>query len=223
LSPSLSSKTDQTNENTEEPIDGRCSYPCLFFVDPVEETCLAETAWNEEIGELNDHRNESYGSRISIDNGIDYEDRNSSISDSKQNRPKDMTRKESQILDFNIPSIELTDIPGDTPDDETNDFDHGSQLDVQTGIVDDPYSLDFSLSMECASTWKDTGWYSQFLRIQFSAWASRFPRMTFSEVQGLFWRILLLKLFVSFMYQSAAWFDTGWPFICLFRGYHRSF
>jgi len=223
LSPPLSSKTDQTNENTEE-TDGRCLYSCLFFVDPVEETCLAETAWNEEIGELNDHRDESHGSRISIDNGIDYEDRNSnSISDNKQNRPKNVTRKESQILDLNIPSIELIDIPGDAPDGETNDFDHGSQLDVQTGIVDNPYSLDLSLFAERAFTWGDTGWYSQFLRIQYSAWAPRFLRTTFSEVQGLFWRILLLKLFVSFMYQSAAWFDTGWPFICLFRGYHRSF
>jgi hypothetical protein len=110
LSPFLSSKTDQTNENTEE-ID-------------------------------------------------DYEDRNSnSISDSKQNRPKDVTRKESQILDLNIPSIELTDIPGDAPDGETNDFDHGSQLDVQTGIVDNPYSLDLSLFAERAFTWGDTGWY----------------------------------------------------------------
>ena len=61
-----------------------------------------------------------------------------------------MTREESQILDLNILSIELTDIPVDAADDKTNDFDHRSQLDVQTEIIDDPYSLNLSLFVECA-------------------------------------------------------------------------
>jgi len=67
-------------------------------------------------------------------------------------------------------------------------------------------------------TWKDTGWYSQFLRIQYFAWAPRFPSTMFSYkiLEGLFWRILLLKLFVNFMYLPVAWFDTGWPFLYLF-------
>jgi hypothetical protein len=47
-------------------------------------------------------------------------------------------------MDLNIPSIELTDIPGDAPDDKF------SQLDIQTGIVDDPYSFNFPLFVECA-------------------------------------------------------------------------
>jgi hypothetical protein len=129
------------NEDTEE-TEKKLSYSCLLLVDPVEKTCLAETAWNEELG---DCRNEPHDFQISVDNGIDYEDRNNNgIFDSKQNGPKDVTQEESQIMDLNIPSIELTDIPGDAPDDKS------SQLDVQTGIVDDPYSFIFPLFVECA-------------------------------------------------------------------------
>ena len=138
LPPSLLN-VEKTKEDTEDTKKGL--HPCLFLIDSVEETRIAETALNEEVGELNNHRDESHSFRISVDSGIDYED---------QNEPKDVTQEKSQILDLNIPSIELTDILGDALDDKVDDFDHTGQLDIQTGIVDDPYSFNLPLFVECA-------------------------------------------------------------------------
>ena len=140
LSSSPSPSDVQKAKEDTEGIDTKWACLCLLSGDPVEETCLAETAWNEE---LDDCRNESHDSQISVDSGIDHEDRNrdvcNDISDSKQNGPKDVTQEESQSLDLNI--------LGDAPDDKANDFGHRSQLDVQTGIVDGPYSFNL---LECA-------------------------------------------------------------------------
>jgi hypothetical protein len=99
------------NEDTEE-IDKKWSCSCLLFVDPVEETCLAEMAWNEELG---DCKNESHDSQISVDSGID---RNSDIcndiSDGKQNGLNGLAREVSQIVEFNIPGTESTNMLDDS-------------------------------------------------------------------------------------------------------------
>ncbi|KAN0068774.1 hypothetical protein V8E54_012943 [Elaphomyces granulatus] len=132
-------------------IDKKWSCPYLLSVDPVEETCLAETAWNEE---LNDCRNESHGSRISVASGIDCEHRDSNvcndISESKQDGLKDSTREESQITELESPCIGLADLPGDVPGDKTDDsFDHRRQFNIQIGMINDYHSTDLFLFVEC--------------------------------------------------------------------------
>jgi hypothetical protein len=68
-----------------------------------------------------------------------------------------------------------------------------------------------------AFTWKDTGLYSQFLRIQYSARPLDFPSISAYDV---LWgtRFILEdtiaydRLFVSFLCQSVAWFVLdGFP------------
>ena len=129
LSPSPSPSDIQKAKEDTEGIDTKWACLCLLSADPVEETCLAETAWNEE---LDDCRNESHDSQISVDSGLDHEDWNrdvcNDISDSKQNGLKGLTGEESRI-------IELNDL---------------GQLDVQTGIVDESNSIDLSLFVGCA-------------------------------------------------------------------------
>src|ERR1700722_11672536 len=203
LSPYLSSKTDQTNENTEE-IDGRCSYPYLFFVDPVEETCLAEAAWNEEIAEPNNHHEDRNSDGVSgktngLDNASDCE--------------RDKLVKEMD-LDY-----ELVGNP-ESSDWTLERYQRTNLLDrICYGILATrpagekvsslgkllfrfpPTTLVNTVDSTCdsrqtVSTWKDTGWSSQFLRMQYSKYALRFLRTTFPREQG--------PLFSS----MTAWFET---------------
>jgi hypothetical protein len=159
LSLSLSPPLPDVEEDTNG-IDRKWSCPPLS-VDPVEETCLAETAWNEE---LNGCR-KCHDSRISVDSSIDCEYRNSNvrndISVSKPDELKDLTR---EITGFDSPCIGLADITGDVFDNKTDDnFDHRRQFDVQVRTIDYP-SIDLSLLMECvyerclpfsSTPWKD--------------------------------------------------------------------
>ena len=148
LSLSLSPPLPDVEEAKEDTngIDKKWSCPPLS-VDPVEETCLAETAWNEE---LNGCR-KCHDSRISVDSGIGCEYRNSNvhndISVSEPDELKDLTR---EIRGFDSPCIGLADIPGDIFEDKTDDiFDHRRKFDVQVRTINDYHSIDLSLFVEC--------------------------------------------------------------------------
>jgi hypothetical protein len=148
LSPSPPLPDVEESKEDTNGIDRKWSCPPPLFVDPVEETCLAETAWNEE---LNDCRKESHGSRISVASGIGCEYRNSNvhndISVSEPDELKDLTR---EITGFDSPCIGLADIPGDIFEDKTDDiFDHRRKFDVQVRTINDYHSIDLSLFVEC--------------------------------------------------------------------------
>ena len=149
LSLSLSPPLPDVEEAKEDTngIDRKWLCPPLS-VDPVEETCLAETAWNEE---LKDCRNESHGSRISVASGIDCEYRDSNTyNDIYNGGLKDLTREASRVTKLEIPCIGLTDIPGDVLDDKTDDnFDHRKQFDVQVRTINDYHSINLPLFAEC--------------------------------------------------------------------------
>ena len=148
LSLSLSPPLPDVEEAKEDTngIDRKWSCPPLS-VDPFEETCLAETAWNEE---LNGCR-KCHDPRISVDSGIDCEYRNSNvrndISVSEPDELKDLTR---EITGFDSPCIGLADIPGDIFEDKTDDiFDHRRKFDVQVRTINDYHFIDLSLFVEC--------------------------------------------------------------------------
>ena len=147
LSPPLPDVAEAEAKEDTNGIDRKWSCPPPRSIDPVEETCLAETAWNEE---LNGCR-KCHDSRIPVDSGIDCEYRNSNvhndISVSEPDELKDLTR---EITGFDSPCIGLADIPGDIFEDKTDDiFDHRRKFDVQVRTINDYHSIDLSLFVEC--------------------------------------------------------------------------
>jgi hypothetical protein len=204
LSPSPSPSDVQKAEEDTEGIDTKWSCLCLLSIDPVEETCLAEAAWNEEIAEPNNHHEDRNSDGVSgktngLDNASDCE--------------RDKLVKEMD-LDY-----ELVGNP-ESSDWTLERYQRTNLLDrICYGILATrpagekvsslgkllfrfpPTTLVNTVDSTCdsrqtVSTWKDTGWSSQFLRMQYSKYALRFLRTTFPREQG--------PLFSS----MTAWFET---------------
>jgi hypothetical protein len=204
LPPSPSPSDVQKAEEDTEGIDTKWSCLCLLSIDPVEETCLAEAAWNEEIAEPNNHHEDRNSDGVSgktngLDNASDCE--------------RDKLVKEMD-LDY-----ELVGNP-ESSDWTLERYQRTNLLDrICYGILATrpagekvsslgkllfrfpPTTLVNTVDSTCdsrqtVSTWKDTGWSSQFLRMQYSKYALRFLRTTFPREQG--------PLFSS----MTAWFET---------------